>query len=358
MNYSVLPPEINSLRMFSGAGSEPMLAAAVAWDGLASELSSAAQSFSSVTSGLAGQAWQGPASAAMAAAAAPYSGWLSSAAVRALGASAGANAVASAFEGARAAMIHPLLVAANRNGLVQLVFSNLFGQNAPAIAAAEAQYEEMWAADVAAMVGYHGGVSTATAQLASWQQALQGLPGLGQVAGSVAGAAAAGDTLPDINTSLGNIGSWNLGGGNNGILNLGSGNFGNLNLGGGNLGNLNLGSGNWGFFNLGSGNIGNTNIGSGNAFGNLNIGGGNANGSGNFGFGTCSAVETWAVGTPSAATTSAAVTSAPSTWVAATTVSPTSGSATSATTTSALVTTAATTSASGSTATTWWASAR
>ncbi|WP_369810924.1 PPE domain-containing protein [Mycobacterium tuberculosis] len=27
MNYSVLPPEINSLRMFTGAGSAPMLAA-------------------------------------------------------------------------------------------------------------------------------------------------------------------------------------------------------------------------------------------------------------------------------------------------------------------------------------------
>ncbi|EFP49415.1 hypothetical protein TMKG_00771, partial [Mycobacterium tuberculosis SUMu011] len=34
MNYAVLPPELNSLRMFTGAGSAPMLAAAVAWDGL------------------------------------------------------------------------------------------------------------------------------------------------------------------------------------------------------------------------------------------------------------------------------------------------------------------------------------
>ncbi|WP_152312256.1 PPE domain-containing protein, partial [Mycobacterium tuberculosis] len=30
MNYSVLPSEINSLRMFTGAGSAPMLAASVA----------------------------------------------------------------------------------------------------------------------------------------------------------------------------------------------------------------------------------------------------------------------------------------------------------------------------------------
>ena len=36
MNFSVLAPEINSARMFSGAGSAPMLNAAAAWDGLAS----------------------------------------------------------------------------------------------------------------------------------------------------------------------------------------------------------------------------------------------------------------------------------------------------------------------------------
>ncbi|SON61679.1 putative PPE family protein PPE42 [Mycobacterium simulans] len=78
MNFSVLPPEVNSLRMFSGAGSGPMLEAAVAWDGLAAELGSAADSFVSVTSGLTGgpgQAWQGAAASAMAAAAAPYAGW-------------------------------------------------------------------------------------------------------------------------------------------------------------------------------------------------------------------------------------------------------------------------------------------
>ncbi|CFI50716.1 PPE family protein [Mycobacterium tuberculosis] len=107
MNYAVLPPELNSLRMFTGAGSAPMLAAAVAWDGLAAELGSAASSFGSVTSDLASQAWQGPAAAAMAAAAAPYAGWLSAAAARAAGAAAQAKAVASAFAAARAATVHP-----------------------------------------------------------------------------------------------------------------------------------------------------------------------------------------------------------------------------------------------------------
>ncbi len=52
MNFPVLPPEINSVLMYSGAGSSPLLAAAAAWDGLAEELGSAAVSFGQVTSGL------------------------------------------------------------------------------------------------------------------------------------------------------------------------------------------------------------------------------------------------------------------------------------------------------------------
>ncbi|WP_261900548.1 PPE family protein, partial [Mycobacterium marinum] len=185
MSFLLLPPEINSVRMFAGAGAAPMLDAAVAWGGLAEELGTAARSFESVTSGLAGQVWQGAAAAAMAAAAAPYTGWLSAAAARAVGASAQARAVAEVFEAARSAMVHPVAVSANRNVFVQLVMSNLFGQNAPAIAATEGAYEQMWAADVAAMVGYHGGASAAAAALPSWEAGLQqwisGLPGVGQL---------------------------------------------------------------------------------------------------------------------------------------------------------------------------------
>ncbi len=63
---------------------------------------------------------------------------------------------------------------------VQLVLSNVFGQNAPAIAAAEATYEQMYA-DVAAMVGYHGGASAAAAALAPWQA----VPGHGLLGGAL-----------------------------------------------------------------------------------------------------------------------------------------------------------------------------
>ncbi len=141
MNFQVLPPEINSALIYSGAGSAPMLEAAVAWDGLAAGLGSAAASFSSLISGLVGgpgQTWQGAAADAMVVAAAPYSGYLSAAAARTAEAAASAKAMANVFETARTAMVDPLLVAANRSQLARLVVSNWFGQNTPAIAAAEA----------------------------------------------------------------------------------------------------------------------------------------------------------------------------------------------------------------------------
>ncbi len=74
----------------------------------------------------------------MTAAAAPYSGYLSAAAARTAGAAAPAKAVANVFETAKTAMVDPVAVAANRSQLARLVVSNVFGQNAPAIAAAEA----------------------------------------------------------------------------------------------------------------------------------------------------------------------------------------------------------------------------
>ena len=74
MDYGALPPEINSARTYSGAGSAPPLAAASAWSGLAAELRSTAISYGSIVSELTAEDWRGPASASMAAAATPYVG--------------------------------------------------------------------------------------------------------------------------------------------------------------------------------------------------------------------------------------------------------------------------------------------
>ena len=61
-------------------------------------------------------------------------------------------------------LAHPSQVAANRVTVAALIASNLLGQNASAIMAAEAQYAEMWAQDVTAMEGYHKGTASGAAK--------------------------------------------------------------------------------------------------------------------------------------------------------------------------------------------------
>ncbi|ORW04797.1 PPE family protein [Mycobacterium kyorinense] len=154
MDFGALPPEINSARMYAGAGAGPLLAAASAWDGLAAELRSTAASYQSVIAGLISEGWMGPSSAAMAAAAAPYATWMSTTAEQAEQTAAQAKAAAAAYTAAFAMTVPPVVIAANRATLATLVATNVLGQNTPAIAATEAQYGEMWAQDAAAMYGY------------------------------------------------------------------------------------------------------------------------------------------------------------------------------------------------------------
>ena len=154
MDFGALPPEINSARMYSGPGSGPLMAAATAWDELATELDSTAASYSSVISELTSEEWLGPSSSSMAAAVAPYARWMSTTAAQAEQAAAQAKAAAGAYEAAFAMTVHPALVAANRSQTMALIASNILGQNTAAIAASEAQYAEMWAQDSAAMQSY------------------------------------------------------------------------------------------------------------------------------------------------------------------------------------------------------------
>jgi PPE-repeat protein len=162
MDFALLPPEINSGRMYDGPGSGALLAAAAAWDGLATELQSAAVSYESVISGLTAGPWLGPTSAAMAAAAGPYVAWMRTTATRAEQTAMQAKAAAAAYEVTFAAMVPPPVIEANRALLQALVATNLFGQNTPAITATETLYAEMWAQDAMAMYGYAGASASAT----------------------------------------------------------------------------------------------------------------------------------------------------------------------------------------------------
>ena len=162
MDFALLPPEVNSGRMYVGPGSGPMLAAAAAWDGLAAGFHSAALSYGSVVSELSAGPWLGAAAAAMTAAARPYVEWMRSTATRAEQSAIHAKAAAAAYEVTFAAMVPPPVIAANRALLQALVATNLFGQNTPAIAATESLYAEMWAQDATAMLGYAGASASAT----------------------------------------------------------------------------------------------------------------------------------------------------------------------------------------------------
>jgi PPE-repeat protein len=162
VDFAALPPEINSGRMYAGAGSGPLVAAAAAWEGLASQLGSAATSYRAVVSDLTAGPWVGPSSLSMAAAAAPYAGWMSTTAAAAEQTASQLASAIAAYEAAFAATVAPPVIAANRSLLAALVATNIVGQNTPAIAATEAQYAEMWAQDAGAMYGYAGASAAAT----------------------------------------------------------------------------------------------------------------------------------------------------------------------------------------------------
>jgi len=73
-----------------------------------------------------------------------------------------ARAATAAYETAFAMTVPPPVIAANRTLLMSLVATNFLGQNAPAIAAAEAHYAQMWAQDATAMYGYATGAASAS----------------------------------------------------------------------------------------------------------------------------------------------------------------------------------------------------
>jgi len=148
--------------MYAGPGSGSLLAASAAWDQLAVELHAAAATYRSVVTGLTSGPWLGVSSTKMAAAAAPYATWLSATAEQAEQTGAQAKAAAAAHSSAFAMTVPPPLITANRAQLATLVATNFFGQNAPAIAATEIHYGQMWAQDASAMYSY-----IASAQAAS-----------------------------------------------------------------------------------------------------------------------------------------------------------------------------------------------
>ncbi|WP_167666209.1 PPE family protein [Mycolicibacter icosiumassiliensis] len=188
LEFGILPPEITSVRIYSGPGSESMIVAAGIWDVLAAQLDLFVRGYSSIIAALEGESWSGPAATAMVTATAPYLQWATTTGIKAEQTASQARAAAAAFEAAYAAVVPPAAVAANRSQLLHLIATNILGQNANQIAATEADYAEMWAQDTRAMDCYAASASSAT-QLSPFTESPQMTNLAGQSATAASSAA-------------------------------------------------------------------------------------------------------------------------------------------------------------------------
>jgi len=161
MEFTTLPPEVTSALIHSGPGAESLVEASAAWQQLGTYLEDSAENYAAALSSLA-ETWHGPSSAAMAQAVEPYLGWLQTTAQQVSQVASSAQAAAAAVNSVRAAVVPVAQVTANRMQLVQLLATNRFGSNLPAIAENEAQYQSMWANNSAAMSRYQAASAQAT----------------------------------------------------------------------------------------------------------------------------------------------------------------------------------------------------
>lgn len=193
MDFASSPPEVTSARMYAGPGSGPLLAAAAGWSRLAAEWASAVRAYQSAIAGLTGEGWSGPAAEAMTAAAEPYAAWMAATAESTEQTAARMAAAAGAFEQARAEVVPPPAIAANRSQAAALAASNVLGQNSAAIAALEVEYLQMWVQDVLVMFGYATNSAAAAAVTPFAEPPPTTSPaGLGNQAAAVAQTAAGG----------------------------------------------------------------------------------------------------------------------------------------------------------------------
>lgn len=146
-----MPPEFVSTLLWTGPGGGSLLDATVAWEQLATELSSTAAGYQSVVATI---PWTGPSSTAMRSAAQSYINWLTTTAAQAQQSAMATQSAATAYQTAHATVVPPSVVIANRTQLAILQAANILGQLTALIAANEAAYEQMWAQDTAAMTNY------------------------------------------------------------------------------------------------------------------------------------------------------------------------------------------------------------
>ena len=161
MEFTTLPPEVTSALIHTGPGAESLIEASEAWQQLGANLEDSAENYGATLSSLVGT-WRGASSTAMVQAVEPYVNWLRTTAQQVQQTAASAQAAASAVNSVRAAVVPVGQVSANRALLAQLLATNEFGRNLPAIAETEAEYQSMWANNSAAMTRYQAASAQAS----------------------------------------------------------------------------------------------------------------------------------------------------------------------------------------------------
>jgi PPE-repeat protein len=161
MEFTSLPPEVTSALIHTGPGAESLIEASEAWQQLGANLEDSAENYGATLSSLVGT-WRGASSTAMVQAVEPYVNWLRTTAQQVQQTAASALAAASAVNSVRAAVVPVGQVSANRALLAQLLATNGFGRNLPAIAETEAEYQSMWANNSAAMTRYQAASAQAS----------------------------------------------------------------------------------------------------------------------------------------------------------------------------------------------------
>ncbi len=153
MDFGMLPPEVTSALIHSGPGAGSLIAASGVWHQLGAELEDAVRGYASALSSLT-EVWRGPSALTMVKAVEPYLAWLSVTAEQCQLIGSSVQTVVAAFELTHFTVVHPSLVSANRARLAQLLATNFFGVNLPAIAETEAEYQAMWVNNSTAMYRY------------------------------------------------------------------------------------------------------------------------------------------------------------------------------------------------------------